>query len=151
MIFVKDRLCKHLVSFRRFFSFLQINNFRVIWLTNHCCRYRRSFNMADPSTDCTGLFSPPATLQDEAHVKNMEQYNAMYKQSIEDPEGFWSKIAENFHWNSPPTGKFLEYNFDVRNGPIFIKWMQGATTNVCYNAVDRHIKNGLGNKIAFYW
>lgn len=107
--------------------------------------------MADTSTNCPTLFSPPESLQNEAHVKNMEQYRNMYKKSIEDPEGFWGDIAKSFYWESPPTGKFLEYNFDVRNGPISIKWMQGAKTNVCYNAVDRHIEEGHGNKIAFFW
>jgi len=97
------------------------------------------------------LFQPPESLKNESHVKSMDQYREMYQRSVDDPEGFWSDIAKEFHWESPPTGKFLEYNFDVRNGPIFIKWMQGAKTNVCYNAVDRHVRNGLGDKIAFLW
>ncbi|KAH9519488.1 Acetyl-coenzyme A synthetase, cytoplasmic [Bulinus truncatus] len=36
-------------------------------------------------------------------------------------------------------------------GDIFIKWMEGAKTNISYNMLDRHVKNGLGNKVAFYW
>ncbi len=43
------------------------------------------------------------------------------------------------------------YNFDVRNGPIKIEWFVGAKTNVCYNAVDRHVENGKGDQVAFYW
>ncbi|KAL4235612.1 Acetyl-coenzyme A synthetase [Mactra antiquata] len=81
----------------------------------------------------------------------MDQYRTMYKKSVDDPEGFWGEIADQFYWESAPTGKFLEYNFDVRNGPIYIKWMQGAKTNVCYNALDRHVANGLGDKVAFFW
>lgn len=110
-----------------------------------------SCNMAHADTKSSGLYPPPAELQNEAHVKSMEQYKEMYRQSVEKPEEFWGEIAKNFHWESPPTGKFLDYNFDIRNGPIYIKWMEGAKTNVCYNAVDRHVKNGLGNKIAFFW
>lgn len=107
--------------------------------------------MADTGVKSPALFQPPEFFQNEAHVKSMEQYRNMYKKSVEDPEGFWSEIAKDFYFETLPTGKFLEYNFDVRNGPIFIKWMQGAKTNVCYNALDRHVKNGLGNKVAFYW
>lgn len=107
--------------------------------------------MAEIHHDDSVVFPPPPNLKNEAHVKSMEQYQELYKRSVEDPEGFWSEIAKDFYWASPPTGKFLDYNFDVRNGPIYIKWMQGAKTNLCYNAVDRHVANGLGDKIAFYW
>ena len=46
---------------------------------------------------------------------------------------------------------FLDYNFDLSKGPIFTKWMKGARTNICYNALDRHVHNGLGDRIAYYW
>ncbi|XP_071807196.1 acetyl-coenzyme A synthetase, cytoplasmic-like [Asterias amurensis] len=98
------------------------------------------------------LFNPNPDIQNGAHVRSMEQYREMHKQSIEQPEVFWGDIAKQFHFEKPPTeGKFLEYNFNVNNGPVFIKWMQGATTNVCYNVLDRHVKDGKGDKIAFYW
>ena len=109
--------------------------------------------MADSqnSVEMEGLYNPPNVLQKEAHVKSMDQYREMYKRSIEDPEGFWKEIADEFYWKSPPTGKFFEYNFDYRKGPISIKWMEGAKTNICYNMLDRNIERGLGDKIAFYW
>ena len=97
------------------------------------------------------IFPPLQRIQDETHVKNMDQYREMYKRSVEDAEGFWGDIAKSFHWESQPKGKFLDFNFDVRQGPVFIKWMEGAKTNICYNALDRHVNNGHGDKIAFYW
>jgi acetyl-CoA synthetase len=97
------------------------------------------------------VFPPAKIVQDEAHINSMEQYREMYKESVEDPESFWGKIAKDFYWQSPPTGKFFEYNFDHREGPIFIKWLAGAKTNICYNVLDRNIERGLGDKIAFYW
>ena len=99
----------------------------------------------------TKTYAPAKTVQNEAHISSMEQYREMYKQSVEDPEQFWGKVAENFHWRSKPTGKFLDYNFDVRKGPISIKWMEGAVTNVCYNMLDLNIEKGLGDNVAFYW
>uniref|UniRef100_A0A8C0E8I7 Acetyl-coenzyme A synthetase n=1 Tax=Bubo bubo TaxID=30461 RepID=A0A8C0E8I7_BUBBB len=49
-------------------------------------------------------------------------------------------------------GPFLKYNFDVTKGKIFIEWMKGATTNICYNLLDRNVnEKKLGDKIAFYW
>lgn len=100
------------------------------------------------------VFPPSARIQDEAHVSGMEQYRNKYEQSIEDPQAFWSDIAKQFHWENPPHSdkdKFLQYNFDIGNGPIAIKWMEGATTNICYNLLDRNIKRGHGESIAFYW
>ncbi|XP_014773580.1 acetyl-coenzyme A synthetase, cytoplasmic isoform X2 [Octopus bimaculoides] len=96
-------------------------------------------------------FLPPSHLKGSAHVSSMAQYKQMYEQSISDPESFWREIAKDLHWESQPSGKFLDYNFDHTSGPIFIKWMQGAKTNVAYNVLDRHIQNGKGDKIAFYW
>ena len=82
----------------------------------------------------------------------MDQYRKMYKTSVEDPATFWGDIAKQFHWETAPNAdKFLSYNFDVSKGPISIKWMEGAKTNVCYNVLDRHVKNGLGENIAMYW
>lgn len=107
--------------------------------------------MAETHHQEAEVYPPPARLQNETHVKDMEQYKQMYKESVEEPEKFWGKIADAFYWESRPNNKFLDYNFDVRNGPIFIKWMQGAKTNLCYNALDRHVANGLGDKVAFFW
>lgn len=99
-------------------------------------------------------FKPPENLAETSHVKTMGVYNEMYDLSLKNSQEFWSAIIKKadfkFHssWNPD---KYLDYNFDVRKGPIFIKWMQGATTNVCYNCLDRNVEKGLGDKIAFYW
>ena len=42
----------------------------------------------------------------------------------------------------------MKYNFDTRKGPIKIEWMVGAKTNICYNALDRNVEAGHGDKIA---
>ena len=45
----------------------------------------------------------------------------------------------------------ISYNFDPRKGPIGMKFFAGARTNVCYNTLDRHIKQGNGDRPAFLW
>ncbi|KAK7100570.1 acetyl-coenzyme A synthetase, cytoplasmic-like [Littorina saxatilis] len=107
--------------------------------------------MAASPPEADEIFQPPASLQAEAHVKSFKEYEELYQESINDPETFWRRVYDGFYWKSPPTGPFLDYNFDVRKGPISIKWMAGAQTNICYNALDRNVEKGLGNKIAFYW
>ena len=46
----------------------------------------------------TRKFDPPAEFSAKAHIKSMEEYQALHKRSIEDPEGFWAEVAEDLHW-----------------------------------------------------
>ena len=100
-------------------------------------------------TDSKELVQPPASPSVNAHLKNMDEYNAMYKKSIEDPEGFWSGVAEDFHWFSK-WDEVCGHNYDRRDGPISIEWFKGARTNVCYNCVDRHLET-RAEKTAIIW
>ena len=65
---------------------------------------------------------------------SVQDYEAFYRRSIEDPEGFWAEQARKIHWN---TGwdEVLDYG-----SPPFTRWFVGGETNLCYNAVDRHLQ-----------
>ena len=95
------------------------------------------------------LFEPSASLSANAHVKNMEEYHAMYQRSIECPEDFWAEVAEDFHWYSR-WNEICSFNYDRRKGPISIEWFQGAKTNVCHNCIDRHLEI-RPDKTAIIW
>lgn len=98
------------------------------------------------------IFQPDQKLARAAHVSSFQQYEELYKESIEQPAKFWGNIAKQFHWETPADAEnFMTFNFDISKGPISIKWMEGASTNICYNLLDRNIKNGHGDKIAFFW
>lgn len=101
--------------------------------------------------EATATYPPSKRVLEESHVKDMEEYHRMHKQSLDDPEKFWSEIAKQFYFKSSGTGKFLEYNFNIKDGPVFIKWMEGAVTNMCYNCLDKHVNDGNGDRVAFYW
>ncbi|MDI3261599.1 MAG: propionate--CoA ligase [Fulvimonas sp.] len=60
------------------------------------------------------------------------RYEDFYRQSIEQPEQFWAEQARLIHWERPPE-RILE------QAPPFRRWFVGGTTNLCYNAVDRHL------------
>ncbi len=94
------------------------------------------------------VFNPPADFSNNAWIKNMEQYREMYKRSIEDPEGFWAEMAENFHWHKK-WDKVRSYSFE--KGNVFIKFFEGAKTNITYNCLDRHVEAGLGDRTAIIW
>nr|CAD7601342.1 unnamed protein product [Timema genevievae] len=97
------------------------------------------------------VYLPDPSFSSRAHVSSIKQYKDLYQKSIDSPDEFWSDVAKQFHWETPvPSEKFYSYNFDLTKGPIHIKWMEGATTNICYNLLDKNVRNGLGDKIAFY-
>ncbi|KAM6243395.1 acetyl-coenzyme A synthetase, cytoplasmic isoform 1-T1 [Spheniscus humboldti] len=98
------------------------------------------------------LYRPRPELLPAAHVPSLPHYERLYQRSVEEPQEFWGDVAKEFYWKSQHVGPFLKYNFDVTKGKIFIEWMKGATTNICYNLLDRNVnEKKLGDKIAFYW
>lgn len=103
-------------------------------------------------TSQSNLFAPLDEISKNAYVSSIDQYQELYKQSVDNPPVFWGDIAKQFHWETEASpDNFFNYNFDITKGPIYTKWMEGASTNICYNLLDRNVKNGLANNIAFHW
>ncbi len=73
-----------------------------------------------------------------------QEFAAFQRRSIEDKEGFWKEQAALIHWHQP-FEKVLNYS-----NPPFTRWFEGGLTNLCYNAVDRHVAS-LGDKPALIW
>ena len=65
----------------------------------------------------------------------MSAYKAFHERSIKDPEGFWAEQAQLIDWHKP-FDQVLDYS-----KPPFAKWYVGGKTNLCHNAVDRHLKD----------
>ena len=63
----------------------------------------------------------------------MSSYRDFHRRSIEEREQFWAEQAKLVHWHKP-FGKVLDFS-----RPPFAKWFVGGETNLCYNAVDRHL------------
>ena len=63
----------------------------------------------------------------------MSRYEDFHARSIEDPDGFWAEQAQLIDWQTPP-----KQILDASNPP-FANWFVGGTTNLCHNAVDRHL------------
>eukprot|EP00887_Chlorella_sp_A99_P006499 scaffold3.g6499.t1 len=97
------------------------------------------------------LYQPPAAVQKGAWVNSMDSYKALYEKSLKDPDAFWGEMAESFHWNKKWDGPVSNYNLDLNKGNVFIEWFKGAQTNVCYNALDRHVAAGRGDDVCIYW
>ena len=67
---------------------------------------------------------------------NLEEYNKLYKYSVENPGQFWSDVAESFVWKKK-WSKVFEYDF---NKPKF-EWFIDGKLNITENCLDRHVKN----------
>jgi acetyl-CoA synthetase len=92
-------------------------------------------------------FPPPDNFRSKAHIREMEEYERLYAWSIKDPDGFWSKIAEEHIMWYKPWRKVLEYDFSVPS----VRWFIGGELNVSVNCLDRHISTGTKNKAAIIW
>ena len=69
-------------------------------------------------------------------------YNSVFSKSIQNKEDFWSKAAEDVRWIKKPT-----QILDASNPP-FYKWFKGGKINTCFNALDRHVEEGNGDRTA---
>jgi len=84
-------------------------------------------------------------MNDSYQLRTLEQYQAAYEQSIQDPETFWAAIAENFTWQKK-WDKVLDWNFEEPK----VEWFKGARLNITENCLDRHLAI-RGNEPAIIW
>ncbi|MEJ2134657.1 MAG: acetyl-coenzyme A synthetase N-terminal domain-containing protein, partial [Desulfofustis sp.] len=92
-------------------------------------------------------FEPPSEGSQHAWINDIAQYQSTYDRSIEDLEGYWQERAEELvSWYTPWRS--------VLDADLYkpeIRWFDGATLNVSYNCLDRHVEHGKGEKIALIW
>jgi len=90
------------------------------------------------------VFTPAPDFSARAHIKSLQEYEKLYKQAEDAPEGFWATIAQELEWFKP-WEKVLEWNLP------FAKWFVGGQTNISYNCLDRHLTTARKNKAAIIW
>lgn len=78
-------------------------------------------------------------------IKTFEEYKVAYQQSVDDPEGFWAEVAQQFQWRKP-WKKVLSWDFQEAR----IKWFEGGVMNITENALDRHLAE-RGDQPAIIW
>jgi acetyl-CoA synthetase len=89
----------------------------------------------------------PADFAAQANI-TAEQYATMYKQSVEDPESFWAKQADNYLTFFKKWDSVLDWSFMQED--LHINWFKGATLNVAYNCIDRHLET-RADQVAIIW
>lgn len=91
----------------------------------------------------SAIFLPPERNSSKSHLKSFEEYKLLYQESITAPESFWARMAsDNISWFKP-WDKVLEWEYQTPT----IKWFVNGKLNVCFNCVDRHLKDN-GEKVA---
>ncbi len=93
------------------------------------------------------VFDPPSRAREIAYIQSRAEYETLYQESIQDPETFWARMAKEFEWMAPWT-TLCRHDF---KDEINVEWFVDAKTNLCVNALDRHVLAGRGNQVAFFW
>ncbi len=93
------------------------------------------------------VVDPPEWVAERAYIKSMDEYDAIYNRSVEDPEGFWAEMAEEHLYWHKKWDSVLEWEFDTPK----VEWFKGGKTNVAYNCIDRHLTTWRRNKAAIIW
>ena len=78
-------------------------------------------------------------------ITSFDQYKNDYRKSVDDPEGYWSAVANHFVWRKK-WDKVLEWNFKEPK----VEWFRGGKLNITENCIDRHLEK-LGDRPAFIW
>src|SRR6201997_3006971 len=89
-------------------------------------------------------FEPPEEFRKRAHIKSLDEYLRIYRESVEDPEKFWGRIAEELHW-------FKKWDKVLEWDAPWAKWFVGGQINLSYNCLDRHVQTWRKNKAAIVW
>ncbi|MBU1319193.1 MAG: acetate--CoA ligase [candidate division Zixibacteria bacterium] len=91
------------------------------------------------------LFSPSDEFRHGSHMGSIDEFEAKYKQSIDDPEGFWAEAAEELHW-------FRRWDRVLNSDDApFFRWFENGKTNISFNCLDRHLTSPTRNKAAIIW
>ena len=91
-------------------------------------------------------YKPSKEIAQNAVYKSMSDYDKEYSESINNNDDFWREKADRIDWFKK-WSKISEVDFTIPR----IEWFKDAKLNVSYNCIDRHIKNGKGDRIAFFW
>ena len=84
--------------------------------------------------------------RERTHV-DQQRYQEMYKQSVEDNNGFWAEQARRINWIKP-FSKVKDISWDRKD--VHIRWFEDGTLNACYNCIDRHLEK-RADQTAIIW
>ena len=103
--------------------------------------------MAD-ATELKSVYPVPEEFRKKAYFKSREEYQKLYDESINDNDGFWARIAEEYVTWFKKWDKVQDWKFS--KDEVYLKWFIGGKLNVSYNCLDRHLEK-RGDQVALIW
>jgi len=91
------------------------------------------------------VYGPNPEVAARSHIGSLEEYQRLYRLSLDDPETFWAKEADRISWFHP-----WRQVFDSDYENVDFGWFLGGRLNACYNCVDRHLVD-KGDQDAIIW
>ena len=92
------------------------------------------------------IYKSKNKVKNKAFIKKLD-YDKLYKESIDNPEGFWSEQGKRLSWYKP-YNKICNYSYDKNN--LYVKWFEDGTLNASFNCLDRHVEKHP-DSIAIIW
>ncbi len=94
------------------------------------------------------VFPSPKDFVEKARLKSMEEYQKLFRRSMEDPQGFWAEMAGQYldwykRWDAVE-----EYSF---KDDVYLRYFRGGKLNASYNCLDRHLETWRRTKAALIW
>jgi acetyl-CoA synthetase len=96
------------------------------------------------------IYPVPESFRKKAYVNSREQYDKMWKESVDDPNKFWGKIAEEYIDWFQKWDKVMDCKYGTSAKDLWVKWFVNAKVNVSYNCLDRHLAK-RGDQVAIIW
>jgi acetyl-CoA synthetase len=96
------------------------------------------------------LYPVPENFRKKAYIKSYDEYKTMWQRSIDDPDGFWGEIAEEYITWFKKWDKVADFNYGKSADDLYIRWFTNAKLNVSYNCLDRHLET-RGDQVALIW
>ncbi|MEJ2155218.1 MAG: acetate--CoA ligase [Desulfobacteraceae bacterium] len=96
------------------------------------------------------IYPVPENFREKAYIKSYDAYQTMWKRSIDDPDGFWGEVAEEYITWFKKWDKVADFNYGKSSDDLFIRWFTNAKLNVSYNCLDRHLER-RGDQVALIW
>ena len=95
-------------------------------------------------------FPPSDAVRRQAHIGSVEQYQEMYRSSLDDSDACWLEQAEQLLWIKPPT-KACSWKWDPSSGSVEHRWFEDGQLNISSNCLDRHLTSERRDKVALLW
>jgi acetyl-CoA synthetase len=93
----------------------------------------------------TRSFPPPEAFRARARLSDPAEYERLYRESLDDPEAFWGRIARELPWHKP-----FERVLDWSRKP-FARWFVGGRTNASAVCLDQHLTTQRRDELAILW